>query len=237
MGNLICRTRFIDDAYRTAVADGVEQIALLGAGLDSRALRFPAPPSVRVFEVDHPATQAWKRRRLEMLDVDTTRRPTLVAVDFERKKLSAALRSAGYQANLRTLFVWEGVTQYITEASVDATFGFVSRSAHARSRIVFTYIDRGVIEGRRLSEDTERLLAELERNGEPWRFGIEPENLASFLAARGLSLIEDVGAEEYRVSYLRPAGREMALFDGERVAIAEVAAGSATNEQRKEPCP
>jgi methyltransferase (TIGR00027 family) len=226
MGNLLCRTRFIDDVYRKAVIEGFEQVVTLGAGFDSRAYRFPGTTSIQVFEVDHPATQARKQERVERMErlhPELVPQVAFVPIDFERQELADELAGAGYRSGVETFFVWEGVTQYIAAEAVDATLRFIARSAASGSRIVFTYIDRGIIDGTARTKGVEKLLSEVERQGEAWRFGIYPAELAGFLAERGFELVEDVGATDYRERYLEPIGRKMNLFDGERVAVAEVA--------------
>jgi len=229
-GNLLCRTRCIDEAYREALWDGCEQVVILGAGLDSRALRIPAPRLTRIFEVDHPATQAWKRECLDRLDGDNAAKVTLVPVDFERDDLGEALSGAGFRTEVQTLFIWEGVTQYIGEKAVDGTLRWISVTSAPGSRLVFTYIVRGVIDGTAPLPGSERLQSELESRGEPWRFGLDPEGLDGFLTERGFELLEDAGAAEYRARYLEPAGRRMDVFGGERVAVARVRNGNHDKE-------
>jgi methyltransferase (TIGR00027 family) len=224
MGNLWCRTRFIDDTFREAMAAGFEQLVVLGAGLDTRAYRLVDDADVVVFEVDHPSTQAWKRAAIERLAPDRASRVRFVPVDFDRDDLGGAMAAAGFRPGIRTLFIWEGVTQYLTDAAIDATLRVISDSAAPTSRLVFTYIDRAIIDGSTTRPISDALQSELERHGEPWRFGIDPGRLMDFLAARGLELVEDVGADDYRSRYLEPFGREMNLFRGERVAIATVLA-------------
>jgi methyltransferase (TIGR00027 family) len=129
------------------------------------------------------------------------------------------LAEAGFRTGTKTFFIWEGVTQYITSEAVDATFQYLSRAA-AGSKIVFTYIDRGIIEGSVRPPGTEEIISETQRCGEPWIFGIDPSELPQYLAARGFTLIEDVGASEYRVRYLEPLGRKMNIFEGERTVLA-----------------
>jgi len=222
MGNLWCRTRFIDEAVRDAVATGIEQVVILGAGLDTRAYRLVVDAHVTVFVVDHPATQAWKREQVERLDPDRLPQVRFVPVDFDRDDLGAAMTAAGFRSQTRTLFIWEGVTQYLAGEAVDATLRFVSDCAPPGSRLVFTYIDRAIVDGSTTHPISDALRSELERHGEPWRFGIDPDRLTGFLDARGFDLVEDVGADDYRSRYLEPTGRELDLFDGERVAIATV---------------
>jgi methyltransferase (TIGR00027 family) len=222
MGNLLCRTRFIDDAFRDALAGGCEQVVILGAGLDSRAYRIPGADRIRVFELDHPATQAWKREQIARRRDVAPSHVTFVPVDFERQDLSDVLVGAGFRNDANTLVIWEGVTQYLAADAVDATFRHLSRLAAHGSRIVFTYVRGGVIDGSTKLDGTEKLLAEVKRRGEPFVFGIDPGELPQYLATRGLELIEDVGAEDYRIRYLKPTGRVMDLFEGERIAVAAV---------------
>lgn len=228
MGNLLCRTRFIDDTLRDALTRGVTQVAILGAGLDSRAYRIPGTNRTRVFEVDHPATQAWKRNQIERTHNELSSHVTFVPTDFDRQEFGEAMAAAGFQTGVKTFFIWEGVTQYITEEAVDFTFRFVSRSVAPGSRIVFTYIHGGLIDGSVQMEGAQKLILELKRQGEPWVFGINPAELSQYLAPRGLKLIEDVGAVDYRTRYLDPIGRRMDIFEGERVAIAEITGAEGT---------
>jgi methyltransferase (TIGR00027 family) len=229
MGNLLCRTRFIDDKFRSALANGIEQIAILGAGFDSRAYRISGVDQTRVFEVDHAATQAWKRKRIKRMHKELPSNVTLVPVDLERQELGEALSAAGFQIGPNTLFIWEGVTQYIKAESVDSTFQYISRAVGVGGRVVFTYVNRGLIDGSVQMDGARRLMSEVERQGEPWVFGIQPSGLNQYLAERGLSLIEDVGADDYRTRYLDPVGRKMNLFEGERVAMAKGTRGGRTH--------
>jgi len=230
-GNLLCRTRFIDDTFRDELTRACEQIVILGAGFDSRAYRFPAADRVHVFELDHPATQAWKRERIKRTRGELPSHVTFVPIDFEQQELGETLAAAGFRTGRKTFVLWEGVTQYIGVEAVDATFRFVSRAVAPGSKIVFTYVHKGLIDGSANMQGAKKLLAELERQGEPWRFGINPRELSQYLAAYGLELIEDVGAMDYRTRYLDPAGRRMAVFEGERVAVARVRSNTDTDRQ------
>jgi methyltransferase (TIGR00027 family) len=220
MGNLLCRTRFIDDTLRDALREGLDQVVILGAGLDTRAYRIPGIDEARVFEVDHPATQAWKCRRLERVLGELPSHVTFVPIDFDRQRLVEVMKDADFRADARTFLVWEGVTQYISPEAVDATLRYVSRSTRSGTSIVFTYIDRRVVEGSSRSEVGKKLMRNLERQGEPWIFGIVPAELEQYLAERDLDFVENVGALEYRRRYLDPVGRKMNLFEGELIAVA-----------------
>ena len=195
----VARTRLIDDALAAALADGALQVVLLGAGFDARAWRLAALASVPVVEVDHPATGAAKRSRLGRAAV-VQEHVRFAAIDFARQELAEVLVPPLYDAGARTFFVWEGVTNYLDAAAVDATLRFVSGAARG-SQILFTYIDRAVL------ADPARFLgaAAVSRfvgaASEPWTFGLDPAELGGYLSARGLSLTWDLGAADYRARY------------------------------------
>jgi methyltransferase (TIGR00027 family) len=222
MGNLLCRTRFIDDVLGDAIRRGFDQLVILGAGLDSRAYRIPGIEKIHVIEVDHPITQEWKKGRLKRIFGVFPSHVTFVPIDFDRQELSVAMQQADFRADARTFFIWEGVTQYITLVAADATLRFISSSAGPENEIVFTYIDGRIIDGSLRSEGSDSLIANLRRHGEPWIFGIAPAGLDAYLAARGFELVEEAGASEYRERYLKPLGRRMNIFEGERVVLARV---------------
>lgn len=183
-GAVVVRTRYIDDAVVRAAAQGLDQLVVLGAGLDSRPYRLHDLESVRVYEVDHPSTQALKLQAMG-------RRPphvTYVPMDLRADDLASALVGAGFVAGRRTLFLWEGVTNYLDEASVDATVRLVSR---AGSALLFTYVDRAVLEGPGRFEGGRESVEYVRRLQEPFTFGFHPPALAGFLRERGLVLEDD----------------------------------------------
>jgi methyltransferase (TIGR00027 family) len=156
-GTVVVRTRYIDDVLGEALRMGVEQVVILGAGFDSRAYRIPGIEATRVFEVDHPLTQAKKKdavaRRLGTLPPHVT----LVSIDFSRHTLDTVMLSSGYRRGAKTFLICEGVTHYLPARVVDAVFEYVAQGAAVRSRMVFTYIHRAILDGRRrLWERTKR---------------------------------------------------------------------------------
>jgi len=153
---------------------------------------------------------------------------TLVGMNFDQQNLDDILKGAGFQKGKRTLFIWEGVTQYITEEAVNNTLKFVSSVSGVGSSIVFTYVRREIIDGTACPEWFRRFLLFARKVGSPFIFGLEQGELEQYLTDRGLKLIDDVGAAEYQDLYLKQLGREMTVFDGERVAFAEVMGLSVT---------
>ncbi len=218
----VARTRFIDDAVVASLAEHLEQVVILGAGFDSRSLRLPALRKVIVFEVDHPATQSRKLRALERALSGLSEHVRFVPTDFDQRQLERAMTEAGYRDSAPTLFLWEGVTNYLSEEAVDATLRWCARAAPG-SRLVFTYVDRAVLGDPRAFFGTERLLATLEAAGESWTFGIDPAGATEFLAKRGLVLERDLGAAEYRRLYFGEAARSMRGYEFYRIAVARVA--------------
>jgi methyltransferase (TIGR00027 family) len=173
--------------------------------------------------VDHPDTQARKRRILgEVLGV-VPARTRFVAVDFDRERVEDALDAAGYDRSRPTLVIWEGVTNYLTETAVDGTLRWCAGTAPA-SRLLFTYVHRAVLDDPASFFGTARLFATLAASGERWTFGLDPAGLASFLAARGLRLDEDVGAGEYRRRCYGTMAAAMRGYEFYRIACAHVPA-------------
>jgi methyltransferase (TIGR00027 family) len=217
----VARTRLIDDLVGDAVAAGTRQVLLLGAGYDSRAYRLPAMAGVRVFEADHPATQAAKRRLIRAaVRPDRRGHVRFVPVDLLADDLTAALGRAGFAAGEPTVVIWEGVTNYLTAPAVDATLRGLAALTAAGSRIIFTYVDRAVVVG---EAGIGAWQAAVRRQGEPWTFGFDPAALPGYLAERGLRRTLDLSTAEAAGRYLAPLGRHEAAATFYRVCQAEVA--------------
>lgn len=219
----VTRTRLIDDWLRREVAGGAHQLVVLGAGFDCRALRLPELASVPTFEVDRPAMVTLKT---QILGDRRAANVTRVAVDFLKDGLADRLRSAGYAPGRRTLFLWEGVTNYLDDRSVAAVLDFVAGSTPAGSRIVFTYVHADAVAGRFDAPGLAPLLARLKERGEPWTFGFAPDALPADLARHGLKLVADLGAAAYRRLYW-PTLPIRVGYEFYRVAMAETAADAA----------
>ncbi|HVN85990.1 MAG TPA: SAM-dependent methyltransferase [Candidatus Binatia bacterium] len=217
----IARTRVIDDAVRRAGRDGIDQVVILGAGFDSRAYRLPELRAAAVFEVDHPATHAVKRVRLRRALPTIPANVRFVPIDFNRQQLPGVLADHGLDAQRRVLFLWEGVTNYLTAAAVDAVLRFVARCA-AGTRLIFTYVHRGALDGSVAFEGAATLMRAVAQLAEPWTFGLDPSTLRGYLADRGLRLEDDAGAREYRARCFGSAADRMRGYDFYHVAIASV---------------
>jgi methyltransferase (TIGR00027 family) len=220
----IGRTRIIDDIVRRGVQQGIRQLVLLGAGFDCRAHRMPELCEVAVFEVDRADTQGLKRARIEAAARERAIRRDVryVAVDFARDDLGLRLTAAGWQPQIPAVVVWEGVTNYLTEEAVGRVLGIVGAAAPGTT-LVFTYVHRGVLDGTVTFDGAGRLLRNVQRLGEPWTFGLPPDEVAGFVARFGLSLLDDVGADDYRRRYLGASARDLRGYAFYRLAVAAVA--------------
>jgi methyltransferase (TIGR00027 family) len=218
----IARTKLIDDVWVRAVEDGVRQIVLLGAGFDCRAYRLNTPGTPTVLEVDHPATHSIKKARLEMLLHELPQNVRFVAIDFNRESLADVLAASGFDGTRPALFLWEGVTNYLTEEAVDAVLRYAGNCAPG-SRIAFTYVHQGVLDGSVPFFGAERIRRDVAALGEPWTFGFDPLALTDYLEERNLKLDYNAGAQQYRRECFGLRGAKMRGYDFYHVAIAHVA--------------
>jgi methyltransferase (TIGR00027 family) len=216
----VARTRLIDDLVVDALRDGARQVLLLGAGYDSRAYRLPGITSVAVFEADHPATQTVKQRLLRgAIHPEKRRHVEFVPVDLlSEADLATGLREHGFRRLEPTVIVWEGVTNYLTAAAVDKTLRGLADLTATGSRLIFTYVDRRVLQGG--FPEADEWHAEVRRMGEPWTFGFDPAALPAYLAERGLRLALDLSTRDAAERYLRGRPDTAATFY--RVAQAEI---------------
>jgi methyltransferase (TIGR00027 family) len=231
-GISVGRTRFIDDAASAALGRGAEQVVILGAGYDTRALRIGAIGGIPTFEVDHPATQRRKRATLAGVLPAWPPHLHLVPVDFERDDLGKALREAGFRESRPGLVVWEGVTEYLDAAAVAAVLRWCAGAMAPGSELVFTYADRALIDGTRDFPGGRRLLAMNRAGGEPYRFGFAPDALADDLAAYGLELLEDAAGREFAERYFCALGRRLRGNEYERTARVRIAPRTTTPARR-----
>jgi methyltransferase (TIGR00027 family) len=213
------RTRHIDDVLEESLRMGSTQVVILGAGLDSRAYRFGgALGNARVFELDLPATQEYKKKRVREVLGALPGHVTYVPIDFTKQELATVLDAAGYDRKKKTLFIWEGVTMYIPEAAVDATLRAVARNAAPGSRIVFDYFLQSALQDAPGLRDISRNVAAV---GEPFVFGISGNDASAFVKERGLAVASDFGSADLGVRYL-PKGNNLPTPSANRICTAIV---------------
>jgi len=194
------RSRYSEDELAAAVARGVRQYIVLGAGLDTFAWRNPWP-DLQVFEVDFPATQHWKRQRLANVGMGVPPTLTFAPVDFESQTLADGLRAAGFRTDRPAYFSWLGVTMYLTREAFESTVSFIG-ALPAGSGVTFDY----AIERSELSLFEKLALDHLGRKvaavGEPFQLFFRPAELAATMHRSGFHEIEDVGSDDLNARYL-----------------------------------
>jgi methyltransferase (TIGR00027 family) len=189
------RSRIAEDALSDAVERGVRQIVILGAGLDTFALRNPhGALEIRIYEVDHLATQAWKRERLAEAQIELPPSLILVPVDFERDDLGEKLVAAGFQQNSPTFFTWLGVVPYLTQEAIARTLDYISSIPN--SEVVFDYMEPPEAFSEELRQIEKARAEQLAKIGERSDTRFEPAAIAEILRSHGFSDIEDISFQE-----------------------------------------
>ena len=221
---LVARSRLAEEALAAAQARGVRQCVLLGAGLDTGAFRNPAPlEALAVFEVDHPATQQWKRTLLASAGIAVPPALRFVAVDFERQSLGAQLQAAGLRRDAPAWFTWLGVTMYLTRQAVNDTLRYIA-GLPLRSGVLFDYAtppaDLPLLRRLRYAS----LLHAAALGGEPWRSFYRPAALAAQLLALGFAPPEDLGSEELNRRYFEGRSDRLRCAGPGRLVCARTAA-------------
>jgi len=206
--NVIARSRYTEDALGAAVDRGVRQYVLIGAGFDSYALRRPVQArDVQVFEVDHPATQTLKKRRIAQCGISLAAGVHFVAADLAREALDAVLLRTSFDSSAPAFFSWLGVTMYMTREANMAALESIAACGAPGSELVFSYIDQKMFEPG--GSATADMFGEMEQTvkslGEPWVSGFHPAALGDDIRALGLDLEEDLD-EFALVARYDPAG-------------------------------
>ena len=188
------RSRIAEDALSEAVERGVRQVVILGAGLDTFALRNPHAARISVFEVDHPATQAWKRQRLVGAELAPPPWLTFVPVDFEQDDLQQKLGSAGFQRTFAAFFTGLGVVPYLTHDAIGSTLDYMASIQN--SEVVFDYMEPPEAFSEEISRVVTERTEQLEKREERWVSRFEPAGIAAILRTHGFCDIEDMSFQQ-----------------------------------------
>lgn len=205
------RTRYIDAHVNRCIDNGIEQLIILGAGYDSRAYRMKRlKEKVKVFEVDLPAIQKLKKEKLKKIIDPLPNNVVYVPIDFKKETLSEKLLEYEYDKDKKSLFIWEGVTPYLTTEAVDETLHYVAKNSIPGSSIIFSYILKSVVDGTCQLENA-ALIKEVfntggifdfsHKRGETLLFGIEEAKIESFMSERGFHEINDISGDYYDSEY------------------------------------
>lgn len=219
-GLILCRTKYIDDLLQMAINTGIEQVVILGAGLDTRPYRIEGINELRVFEVDLPIMQKIKKEKIIKILGKLPTHITYVSIDFDKQLLEEVLNNEVLDSERPIFFIWEGVTQYITEEGVNNILNFIAQTV-AGSAVVFSYILKDVIDKTSDIEGVNEVMNYFITKDQAWTFGLEPSIIDEFLKQFKLITIEDIGDSYYQERYLKPVGRELAVAKMERVIYAQ----------------
>jgi methyltransferase (TIGR00027 family) len=196
---MAARSRFAEDELARAVEQGVKQYVVLGAGLDTFGYRNPHP-ALRVFEVDHPDTQAWKREQLQAADIEIPASLNFVPMDFERQTLGDGLGQSGFDANSAAFFSWLGVTPYLTREACMTTLSFIAKMP-AGSGVVFDFSVDPVLLNAGQKQALDALSQRVARYGEPFRLFFDPRKLQDELKGVGFHRTEFLQGKELNARY------------------------------------
>ncbi len=188
---VIARTRYCDDRFRQALAEGFDQVLIFGAGFDTRALRFsPINKGTKIFELDAPVTQEMKIRLLKKKNVRLPDHLIFVPINFNTEFLEDRLTAAGFKKDVKTMFLLEGITMYLNADAIDSTFGFMAKNSAAGSLVTFDCIYASVLRGENRYYGEQGVVKTVSRAGEGFTFGIEEGKIGDFAAKHGFSLLE-----------------------------------------------
>lgn len=225
---VLARTKVMDEVFLKALESGFSQIVILGAGFDTRALRFAhRNKGTKVFELDVATTQQPKIRILKQKGIPFPEELVFVPIDFNKASLSEDLAEAGYQRKQKTLFVWEGVTMYLTPEAVNETLSFICKSAVVGSIVVFDYIYASVLRRENRFYGEGEAYKAVSKAGEGWTFGLEEGEVQRFLAERGFEMTAHFTPEDLEKAYLTDEdGMRFGRINGTHcIAVASVREG------------
>ncbi len=197
----IARTKYIDELLKTAISNGAEQVIILGAGFDTRAVRLDFFKTIPVIEIDHPNTSNFKAEIYKNRIGQIPENVRFLQIDFNKQSLDQLAIEHNLDFSKPTAVIWEGVTNYLTEETVKNTFSFISKFAK-NSYVIFTYVDKDILDKPESFLGGKKLLDDLEKLEEHWTFGFQPQELPHYLNQFDIQLLEDLGADEYRQKFL-----------------------------------
>lgn len=219
LGSLVCRNRFIDDVIREAAESDFKSMVNLGAGYDARAWRMPESGDLKIFEVDHPSVINAKMAIVKRSKLSHPPNLTFIPMDFKKQKLKEELEKAGYRPEEKTLYIMEGVTQYITKEAFEETIRYIGKS-ECGSCVVFSYVPEDVMEHPENYAEL-RNLARWFRIFHIRQFtSYSQSEMKGYLAASGLNLVEDAGRETFKERFEKLFNRKLSISRAERVARA-----------------
>ncbi|CAG1014738.1 Putative S-adenosyl-L-methionine-dependent methyltransferase [Anaerolineales bacterium] len=222
MGFLTVRERHIDEFLKGQLQAGAGQVVILGAGLDARAYRFDELKKIRVFEVDHPASQASKKEKVKRIFGELPAHVTYVSIDFNLESLEQRLTESDYDKSLKTLFIWQGVTQYLMPEAVDSTLAFIARHSPAGSSVIFDYMYPTLLDGTIKRGEVNNMRSKRWASGEMLVFGIPEGTATAYLEQRGFIDVKDADSKFLHDAYFHGKNASRTVAHGYAIASAMV---------------
>jgi methyltransferase (TIGR00027 family) len=211
-GAIVARIRFIDEYLLECTAGGFEQLVILGAGFDTRAYRFEdVKNNLRVFEVDHPATQQVKVEKIKEIFGTLPEHVVYVPVVFGADRFDRKLLEKGYNPELKTLFIVEGLLMYIPPPAADGLLSFIVNTSGRGSSLIADYFSVPVIKGTSPLKEAQVLKQFVESEGAPLQFGIEEGKVEAFFEARGFEAVTHVSPASCKEKYFKNASFDRAV--------------------------
>jgi methyltransferase (TIGR00027 family) len=212
-GYLLCRYRYFDDYIAKCIGEDFTQLIILGAGLDSRGYREDiVKAGVKTFEVDKPRTQSDKIRQVGKVLGGAPQSLVYVPIDFNEESLDKLL-SFGFDRLQRALFVWEGVTYYLSADAVDGTLGWIRTNAAPGSSVIFDYVDSKALSAEQKRGEIKRMQRYQRFTGEGLVFGIQKDHVVDFMKKRGYINTVSVDAAALTRLYCRGANESRKVAD------------------------
>jgi len=217
-----CRFRYIDDLLKNCIAKKeIETVVNFGSGMDPRPYYISGAENVRFFELDHPDVIKKKKAKIKKLLGKLPSHVIYVPIDFEKQTVDIELEKAGYNLNSKTLFIWEGVTYYLSREAINTTLKYVSK-ATTGSKIVFTYLLKDFIEGKNIPDGWELVYNYNLKKNNIFKFGLNQADVSNYLSKYSLNVVEDIGHEEFKDRYMKFVDLNLEVSELERIVLAEV---------------
>jgi methyltransferase (TIGR00027 family) len=211
-GAIVARIRYIDECVSKGLREGLQQMVIIGAGYDTRAYRIKGvSEGLRVFEVDHPETQVFKKATIQSIFGKLPKHVAYVPVVFGQDRLDRKLIEQGYDPGLKTLFIVEGLLMYIPPPAVDLLLAFIAYESSPGSALVGDYFDISVIEGTCPRQEAQALKKFVEAEGAPLQFGIPEKEVEAFFIAKGFSKVVCTTTAACKQKYFRGASRDRSV--------------------------
>jgi methyltransferase (TIGR00027 family) len=206
--SITARCRYFDDFIKSSVGEGIEQLVILGAGYDSRAFRIEGLKRIKIFELDHPATQDMKIEKIKKIFGALPDHVIYVPFDLIRDNLVQKLHEAGYDRSRKALFVMEGLLYYLPSLTVDSILSFIAENSGKGSSILFDYFPQSVVDGSIDLEVGRNIHDGLAQTDEPLKFGIDEGKLEDFLTKKGFSHVMNVTSNDYKKAYFHGINKD-----------------------------